>query len=94
MNQWSENLVLSKFLPSKYSQTGVVRFGADFHSCTVIATMICSALLRGAVTLEKDFDDTESLIDSVVEIMKNGNSLYEIVSTINIDLPVDEVIEH
>ena len=56
--------------------------------------MICSALLRGAVTLLKDFDDTESLIDSVVEIMKNGNSLYEIVSTINIDLPVDEVIEH
>ncbi len=58
--------------------------------------MICSAVLRGAVALPKDVDDAKSLIDSFVEIMKNGNALYEIVSAsaINIDLTVEEVIEH
>ncbi len=76
-------------LPWRYSQTEVVGFGADVNSFIVIATMIYSAVLRGAVALPKDVDDGESLIDSFVEIMKNGNA-----SAINIDLTVEEVIEH
>ncbi len=82
--------------PWRYSQTGVVGFGADIHSCAVIGTMICFVVLRGAVTLPKDVDDSKLLIDSFVEIRKNGNAFYDNVSAsaINIDLTVEEVIEH